>query len=559
MKRGIFNRAKLKVASVVLLAFFAGLIAYPKKIGVAFWDSFEEKIQINLGPDLQGGVVLTYQADMSNVEKTQQSEALEGVRDVIERRVNAYGVAEPIIETSVSGDNYRINVELPGVSDVEDAKQMIKETPILVFKREGDPQELTEEQRVEIEKENESAKKQAEEVLQKAKAGEDFAALAKEHSKDPGSAEKGGDLDFFRKGQMVEEFEGAAFDSNLKTGDVYSGLVKSSFGYHIIKKTDERGEGDEKEVRASHILFPVTNPEQIRQMMGPTWEETGLTGKELENSQLVFNQQTGMPEVSLKFDDQGKELFKQITEKNVGKRVAIFLDEEIISAPVVQDVIRDGQAVINGSFSVGEAKDLARRLNEGALPVPITLISQQSVGATLGKISLEKSLKAGIAGLAIVAVFMILYYRLAGLVAVVALLIYSLLMISVFKLSTLTPMAIFLTLSGIAGFILSIGMAVDANILIFERMKEELKAGRDLRSALREGFKRAWPSIRDGNYSTILTCLILMIFGSGFVKGFALILLVGILMSMFSAIVVTRVIFNAILIKRLEKYKRIVI
>lgn len=553
------TKARLRTASVVLLAILAGLVAYPKKTGVAFWDKFEDKIQINLGPDLQGGVVLTYQADMSNVPKDQQSEALEGVRDVIERRINAYGVAEPIIETSIAGNNYRINIELPGVKDIDEAKNMIKETPILEFKQEGEPQKLSEEEKAEIEKQNEETKKQAQDVLQRAKNGEDFSGLANEFSQDPGSKESGGDLDFFKKGQMVPEFEDAVFSQDLKIGQVYPELVKSSFGYHIIKKTDERGESDQREIRASHILFSITDFEQMEQMLGPTWETTGLTGKELESAQLVFNQQSGLPEVSLKFNDQGKELFKQITEKNVGKRVAIFLDAEIISAPVVQDVIRDGQAVINGSFSVSEAKELARRLNEGALPVPINLISQQSVGATLGKISLEKSLKAGIFGLAIVALFMVLYYRLAGVVAVVALLIYSLIMVSIFKLSTLTPMAIFLTLSGIAGFILSIGMAVDANILIFERMKEELKAGRDLQGALEQGFRRAWPSIRDGNYSTILTCLILMAFGSGFVKGFALVLLIGILMSMFSAIVITRVIFGAILVGWLEKHKKVVI
>jgi protein-export membrane protein SecD len=553
------NKARLKFALVILLALVAGLISYPKKTGVAFLDNMEGKLKINLGPDLQGGVILTYQADMSKVEQNQQTEALDGVRDVIERRINAYGVAEPIIEASKSGENYRINVELPGVKDIDEAKKMIKETPILEFKEEGEPVKLSDEEKSQIDKVNEEKKSQAEDVLKRALAGEDFATLAKEFSEDPGSKENGGDLDFFKKGQMVAEFEQAAFSPDLKVGQVYPELVKSSFGYHIIKKTDERGEGDEKEAKASHILFGITDPQMMEQMAGPNFVETGLTGNQLESSQLVFNQQTGRPEVSLKFNDQGKELFKNITEKNVNKRVAIVLDGQIISAPVVQSVIRDGNAVINGDFSVQEAKDLAKRLNEGALPVPINLISQQSVGATLGKISLEKSLKAGIFGLAIVAAFMVLYYRMAGLVAVVALVIYSALMVAIFKISSVTPLAIFLTLSGIAGFILSIGMAVDANILIFERMKEELKSGRDLKSALEQGFKRAWPSIRDGNYSTILTCLVLMIFGSGFVKGFALVLLFGILMSMFTAIVVTRVIFSAVLIDWFEKHRKLVI
>jgi protein-export membrane protein SecD len=308
-------------------------------------------------------------------------------------------------------------------------------------------------------------------------------------------------------------------------------------------------------VRASHILFSIFREEDLLAQKQQSFKETGLTGQQLKKSQLTFNQQTNQAEVSLVFDENGKELFKEITERNKEKPVAIYLDGEMISAPVVQDVIRNGEAVINGDFTIQEAKDLAQRLNAGALPVPINLISQQSVGPSLGKVSLEESLKAGAIGLTAVGIFMILYYRILGLISVVALLFYTALMVAIFKVSSVTPFSITLTLSGIAGYVLSVGMAVDANILIFERVKEEIRRGKSLRVSADEGFKRAWPSIRDGNFSTIITALILMILGAGFIKGFALTLLIGILISMFTAIIVTQMILKFVLIERFEKYK----
>ena len=224
--------------------------------------------------------------------------------------------------------------------------------------------------------------------------------------------------------------------------------------------------------------------------------------------------------------------------------MAIYLDNMVISAPTVQAEITNGEAVITGDFSIEEAKDLVKRLNEGALPVPITLISQQSVEASLGQASLETSLKAGAVGLALVIVFMIFYYRFLGLIASFTLLIYTGLMISLFKFSAFSPWQITLTLSGIAGFILSIGMAVDANILIFERTKEEIRNGRHAMAAIDEGFKRAWTSIRDSNVSSIITALILTEMGTGFVKGFAVTLILGVLVSMFTAVVITRTILR---------------
>jgi len=239
--------------------------------------------------------------------------------------------------------------------------------------------------------------------------------------------------------------------------------------------------------------------------------------------------------VTLQFNDEGKELFAQITERNVGNVVAIYLDGQPISIPRVNEPITGGQAVITGSFTLEEAKTLASRLTAGALPVPINLVNQRTIGPTLGRESVEKSFFAGIIGLILVALFMILYYRFPGILSCGALLIYALLALAIFKLIPVT-----LTLAGVAGFILSVGMAVDANVLIFERTKEELRSGKTLVTAIDDGFKRAWPSIRDSNISSIITCVILAWFGTSLIQGFAITLGIGILLSMFSAITVTK-------------------
>jgi protein-export membrane protein SecD len=275
---------------------------------------------------------------------------------------------------------------------------------------------------------------------------------------------------------------------------------------------------------------------------------TELTGKYIAKSQVEFDANTGKPEISLEFNGDGAALFEKITERNVGKRLAIYLDGAPISAPVVQEAISGGQARISGNFTIEEAKTLVQRLNAGALPVPIKLINQQTIGASLGETSLAQSLRAGLIGLLAVALFMIGWYRWPGIISVVALLIYTLIVLAIFKLIPVT-----LTLAGIAGFILSIGMAVDANILIFERTKEELKTGKSLTGAVEEGFKRAWTSIRDSNISSLITCAILFWLGTSIIKGFALTLALGILVSMFSAITVTRTFLLWFVGGRLEK------
>ena len=592
-----------------------------------------------LGLDLQGGTHLVYEADLADVPTLEKADALEGVRDVIERRVNALGVSEPLVQTTKHGESYRIIAELAGVNDVNEAINRIGETPILEFKEENtEIRELTDEEQQQLKDAQAEEKERAEGILsdvqadpsaferlvdeksedfqskgnqgnigavgadsldaplflaaQKAgtgnivghivetddgynvvKAGEkvdelevaarhilicfegapscesdlskseakkraeelraeatadNFAALAEEHSTDRGSATEGGDLGFFARGVMVPQFEEAAFA--LENGQI-SDPVESDFGYHIIYRTEDK---TTPKYEISRILIRKSTENDI--VPQEPFKNTDLSGKQLKRATLQFNPTTNEPQIGIEFNSEGKDLFADITKRNIDKVVAIFLDGEVISAPRVINEITDGNAVISGRFTIDEAKTLVRRLNAGALPVPITLISQQTVGASLGAESVQLSLEAALLGLVLVGLFMILIYRLPGLISVASLIIYGIVLLTLFKLIPVT-----LTLAGIAGFILSIGMAVDANVLIFERMKEERKSGKPLQSSIDDGFSRAWTSIRDGNISTLITCVILGYFGSGIIKGFAVTLGIGVIISMVSAVVVTKI------------------
>jgi protein-export membrane protein SecD len=602
--------------------------------------TFPEK-EFALGLDLQGGAHLIYEADTENIDPPERATAVEGVRDVIERRVNGIGVGEPNVQTAKVDETYRVIVELPGVTDIKAAIAMIGETPILEFHEENNvlPRELTAEEQTSIDEYNAEAEQRAKEVLFRISGGEvfedvakdvsediqssvnggyigfvgsnvlypeiydwaatvsdgdivkkpvetevgfeilkrggeqsgeveveashilicylgaqkcdsplhtkqealtkaeelfveanadNFSDLAKKFSTEPGANESGGSLGTFTKGQMVPAFEEAVFSA--QPGEII-GPVETEFGYHLIYKQSEK---QSLEYELSRIFVAKQTAKNILPPEDP-WMPTPLSGKQLERAEVVTDQTTGQIQISLVFDSEGAGLFKEITERNIGKQVAIFLDGTVISAPVVQVAITDGRAVISGGFDLIEARLLSQRLNAGALPVPVNLVSQQTVGATLGASSLNASIKAGIVGILLVMLFMTLFYRLPGLISVIALTIYISLTLAVMKLIGVT-----LTLAGIAGFILSIGMAVDANVLIFERLKEELQDGKSLKSAVEEGFLRAWTSIRDGNVSTLITCVLLMFFGSSFVKGFAITLGIGVLLSLFSAITVTR-------------------
>lgn len=532
------NKVRLVVGGIVVLTALAVLFSYPKGPDIRI-GSFEREVKVHLGLDLQGGTSLLYKADVSEVAEEERGNALDGVRDVIEQRINAFGVGEPNIQTVRSGDEWRVLVELPGVTDISEAIDRIGETPLLEFKVLGEAPPLTEEQIALIQEANANAKQQAEDVLARAVAGEDFNALAEEFSQDTSNAALGGSLGEFGRGIMVAEFEQAAFE-DAPVGEVYNQLVETEFGWHIIR-VDERtlvdeeveGEEDQDRVTASHILIAKT-PEDSS-AFGPVLTDTGLTGEQLERADVVFEPNTGLPAVSLTFNSEGRDLFSDLTQEHLNEQIYILLDGNVISAPEVQQRIDTGEAQITGTFAIEEAKELALRLNAGALPVPVELIGQQNVGPTLGQRSIETSFFAGVVGLILLSIFMIAYYRLPGVMAVFALGIYTLLVLVVFKLWPVT-----LTLAGIAGFVLSIGMAVDANVLIFERLKEELRKGKPVMQSIRDGFDRAWPSIRDSNASSLITCLILYWFGSSLIRGFAITLAIGILVSMFSAITITR-------------------
>ena len=383
---------------------------------------------LSLGLDLKGGSHLVYKADLTQKDPSQTDEdAMEGVLGKIERRVNAYGVTEPNIQKL---GNDQILVQLPGVTDIEEAIQLIGATAELDFRE-------------------------------------------------------------------------------LKM-DGDTPVVDEEGNYEWVKATATGSDGQEK----------------------------SLTGKYLKpNAQVILTQQTNEPEVAFEWDEEGAILFEQITERNLQKPLGIFLDDTAISIPTVQAVISDS-GVITG-LDLEEARLLAIQLNSGSLDVPLEVIQEQDVDATLGADSINKSLIAGFIGLALVALFMIFYYRYSGVVAILALVVYGVILVAIFKLVPIT-----LTLPGIAALILSIGMAVDANVLIFERMKEELVGGRTLTAAVEAGFNRAWPAIRDSNVTTFIACFVLYWFGGTLgafmVRGFALTLFIGVALSMFSAIVVTR-------------------
>lgn len=411
--------------SLLLLAVF-GLLGWYFLVNQAGPNA---RYPFRFGLDLVGGTELVYRADTSKVEDVDG--AMESLKEVIERRVNIFGVSEPLIQTESAGivsgnQEERLIVELPGVTAIDRAIALIGETPVLEFR------------------------------------------LAR-----------------------------ANFEEILKNNA--SSTIEDLF------------------------------------------VSTGLTGRYLERAQVQFDPNTQVPMVGLTFNADGKELFAKLTRDHKGKMLAIILDGELLSAPIIQDEISDGQAQISGTFTPDEAKALVRNLNYGALPVPIELATSQTIGATLGEAALAAGVKAGLIGFIALSIFLILWYRLPGVVSVVALSIYVVLSLAVFKLIPVT-----LTAAGMAGFILSIGMAVDANVLIFERAKEELKKGKSIHDALHEGFHRAWLSIRDSNIASIITALVLFWLGTSAVKGFALTLGLGVAISMFTAISVSRTFLFAI-------------
>lgn len=606
-----------------------------------------EETDFRLGLDLQGGTHLIYEADMSEIEEDDREEALEGVRDVIERRVNAFGVSEPVVQTTTTGGTYRVVIELAGVMDVSEAIALIGETPVLEFKTPGEDtnREPTQEELDALEEANVTERAAAQDVLNRALAFEDFDALVQEHSIDRNvETTKGiienvtGDSYFSEyailieqrglyegqvNGNLLENDDGISVfkylsktqqeESNLRhllicyegtvgcenerpeieaslkidqlkeeataenfaelaiansdgpsaplgghlgwgTTDTYvtnfavaaealavgeiSGPVKTEFGYHLIYKEEAR---TSDAYTIQRVLMPFSSIYDIAPELLNPWINTELSGKYLERAAVEFDYNTGEPYVAITFNSEGGDLFAALTEEFIGQPIAIFLDGTPISTPTVQQAIYGGRAVITGDFDVEEARLLAQRLNAGALPVPVELLSQQTVGPTLGAISLEKSVNAALFGFLLVALYMVAAYRLPGLVAVVALFLFAFLNLAAYRLFGVT-----ITLAGIAGFVLSLGIAVDANVLIIERLKEEFLSGRDYVSSLDEAFHRAWTAIRDGNITTLIAAGVLYWFSSSFIRGFALTLSIGVILSMFTAITVTRAYLKAV-------------
>lgn len=557
--------------------------------------------QFRLGLDLQGGSQLIYQADVSNISDADKDDLLDGVRDVIERRVNTFGVSEPVIQINKTIDNdYRIIVELAGIKNVDDAIKEIGETPKLEFKEQDTENISIDEQSLSLMNNyNQGLQTKMDEILQKINEGNDFAQLAIANntplkvSDDPNSpgTENNGDLGWINENDP----ENYNLVKDLSVGQISSVFENENF-IKVLKLEDKRM-GEESKLQEYKVreIALIKMTEDYLKSMSENWKNTELTGKNLKRAVLQFNPNDNRPEVSLEFDEEGSQLFEQITERNVGRPVAIYLDDYPISVPNVNEKISGGKAVISGNFTIDEAKELVQRLKAGALPVPIELINQKTVGATLGHQSIVDSLEAGIIGIILVALFMLIFYRFFGLSSVFSLIIYGLSVLAIFKALPLAfsltfgllfvalilmafdelkildfPLTILfvaigvvlfvyglnsvtLTLAGVAGFILSIGMAVDANVLIFERIKEEVRSGRSLRDAVDEGTRRAWSSIRDGNFSTLLMCLVLMSFGTGVLKGFGTTLFIGVSISMFSAIVITRSFLLVFLGKKMEK------
>ena len=416
----------------------------------------------------------------------------------------------------------------------------------------------------------EQALARAQELQKQLSAGANFAALARSASDGP-SAQNGGSLGFFPRGSLVPAFEDIAFTAPV--GKV-SDPVETPFGYHLIrtdqspKMTQDRAAFDALTVtgtdavsRANEFLARLqsgrltSNEEAVRigflffSLRPSGWKDTALDGKHFRTASVTMDPTLNLPVVQIVFDTEGAKLFAELTKNNVGKRIAIFVGGELVSAPTVQQAIIGGTAVITGSASIEEAQKLAQDLNTGAIPAPIYLSGQRTVEATLGAQALWTSLVAAIVGALSLMIYPILVYRLRGRIANARLLIVPVLFMVILKLPlfVFSSQYIVLTLAGAAGLILSLGMAVDTNVLVFERVKEELKKGKMLRTAIDTGFTKAWPSVRDSNISTLITCAILFLIGTSIVRGFAITLGMGVFISMLTGMVISRSIAHFII------------
>jgi preprotein translocase subunit SecD len=458
------ERNYMLLVGIIFLALIAGWINLPDNPGLRLGPIIKD-IRVHEGLDLQGGLQVLLQADVNDCNSV-SNESMEAAKAVVENRINALGVTEPLIQRS---GNCRIIVQLPGINNPDEAIRTFGGTGLLEFIDAGDT------------------------------------PLA--------------------EGQVV------------KTTGASTVAIP--------------GQPAPTAVPTLAPVITSTTPLTVTAPITPVYR-TVMTGKDLKSASVAFASQTNTPYISFQLSDDGGKIFGDYTSKNVNKYLAITMDQIVLSSPVIKSPITGGSGIIEGKFTLDEATRLAIQMKYGSLPVPLKVITSSTIGPTLGRDSVNRSLTAGAIGLIIVVLFMLLYYRLPGLLADIALVIYALVVFAIYKFGIpgLFPY-VTLTLPGIAGFILSVGMAVDANILIFERMKEELRSGRTLSMAVESGFNRAWSSIRDSNISTLITCAILFWFGTTFgasiVAGFALTLAIGVLISLFTAITVTRTFLRLIM------------
>ena len=513
-------RDKITLAGILIVTALA--------LSTLFWPAFGraiDKEEIKLGLDLEGGAHFVYQADFSELPEDQDPEdAIDGVIAVIEKRVNAYGVSEPDIQ-KVGSD--RIMIQLPGIDDIEEARELIGRTVLINFKKfklytpadGGSPAQIDD-------------------------------GIVPNQPVDSGSpasvSSSGSPSEIDDDISPVLPIDSG---SPAEVDDIESPVELTTSGtitYGVFVEDEDGGSVfvEVEKSQAQWMAIPATGTVD--------GDEIDLTSQYFKGVEYDRNQNTGEPLVNFEWDSTGSDLFFQITNElkitpgvmsSPENRLGIFLGDEYVSAPVVNEAIRE-RGEISG-MSQSEAKRLVSLLNAGRIDVPLRTLEEHDVSATLGENFVDWSIQAGVIGLILIIMFLFLYYRLPGAVAGLALLIYVALVMAVYQL-----WPVVLTLAGIAGFILSIGMAVDANVLIFERMKEEIRLGRTVRAAVERGFNRAWPAIRDSNISTLITCLILYLMGDNLgvpaVQGFALTLAIGVGISMLSAIVITRTFLRVI-------------
>lgn len=478
------ERNYIFLVGIIFVALITGWIDLPDNPGLRL-GPVSKDIKVHEGLDLQGGLQVLLQADVADCT-TVSNDSMDAAKAIVENRINGLGVVEPLVQRQ---GQCRIVVELPGISNPDEAIKTFGGTGLLEFVDAGDTP-LQEGQVVQT-------------------TGESTVVVPGQPTPTPAPA--------------TPTAEATASPTvTATTGVTTTGSVTS------------------------------TNPVSPTQPVSSTVYRTVMTGKYLQTASVAFQQTTNQPYIQFSLTGDGAKIFGDYTTKNVGKYLAIVLDKRVISSPVIKSPITQGSGIIEGQFTLQEAQNLVIQLKYGALPVPLKVVQSNAIGPTLGRESVNKSIVAGAIGLLIVVLFMLLYYRLPGLLADLALTVYALIVFAIYKFGIpgIFPF-VTLTLPGIAGFILSVGMAVDANILIFERMKEELRAGRTLVLAIESGFQRAWPSIRDSNFSTLITCGILLWFGASYgasiVAGFALTLMIGVLVSLFTAITVTRTFLRLII------------